>query len=116
MNSVDEYITTFPKEIQLVLEQIRSTIKRVAPEAKETIKYEMPAYELKGPLVYFAAFKKHIGFYPISTGIEAFKKELSIYKQGKGSVQFPLDKSMPLDLIAGIVAYRVKENLNKVLI
>jgi uncharacterized protein YdhG (YjbR/CyaY superfamily) len=115
MNSVDEYIAKFPKEIQTILEQIRLTIRRAAPEAKETIKYEMPAFELKGPLVYFAVFKKHIGFYPIPTGIEAFQKELSIYKQGKGSVQFPLDKPMPLDLIADIVTYRVKENLDKAL-
>jgi uncharacterized protein YdhG (YjbR/CyaY superfamily) len=115
MNSIDEYITGFPKEIQIILEQIRSTIRSIAPEAKETIKYGMPAFELEGALVYFAAFKKHIGFYPIPTGIETFKKELSLYKQGKGSVRFPLDKPMPLDLIADIVAYRVKENSDKAL-
>ncbi|KAA6329304.1 hypothetical protein EZS27_021873 [termite gut metagenome] len=115
MNSIDDYITEFPKEIQTILEQIRSTIRSIAPEAKETIKYGMPAFELKGVLVYFAAFKKHIGFYPIPTGIETFKEALSIYKQGKGSVQFSLDKPMPLDLIADIVAYRVQENSDKAL-
>ncbi|MCX6239495.1 MAG: DUF1801 domain-containing protein [Bacteroidia bacterium] len=115
INSIDEYISSFPKEIQAMLEQIRVTIRQAAPEAKEAIKYAMPTFVLSGNLVHFAAFKNHIGFYPVPSGIEAFKKELSVYKGAKGSVQFPLDKPMPLDLITKIVEFRVKENLNKAL-
>ena len=110
---IDEYIAGFPKEIQKLLEQIRNTIKQAAPEAEEAIKYAMPTYVLNGNLVHFAAFKNHIGFYPVPSGIEAFKQELSVYKGAKGSVQFPLDKPMPLDLISKIVKFRVKENLVK---
>lgn len=114
MNSVNEYITTFPKEIQELLVQIRTTIRQAAPEAEENISYGMPAYKLHGrPLVYFAAFKNHIGFYATPTGHAAFAEELAKYKQGKGSVQFPLDKPIPLDLIAKITAFRVTENLAK---
>ncbi len=108
---IDEYFSSFPKDVREILEQIRATIRKAAPDADEAISYGMPAFKLKGNLVYFAAFKKHIGFYPVPTGIEAFKKELSAYKQGKGSVQFPIDESMPLDLISKIVKFRVKENL-----
>ncbi len=109
---IDEYIAGFPEDIQNNLEQIRSEIKKVAPEAEESIGYGMPAYKINGKaLVYFAAFKNHIGFYATPTGHAEFVKELSIYKQGKGSVQFPFDKAMPLSLISEIVKFRVKENL-----
>ncbi len=111
--TLDEYIADYPPDVQKVLQQIRTTIRKAAPEAEETISYRMPTFTLKGNLVYFAAFKSHIGFYPIPTGIEAFKKELSVYKQGKGSVQFPIDKPLPLNLITRIVKFRVKENLKR---
>jgi uncharacterized protein YdhG (YjbR/CyaY superfamily) len=111
--NVDEYIALFPKEVQEILEKVRQTIRKAAPEAEETIGYGMPAFKLKGNLVYFAAFKKHIGFYPAPRGIEQFKNELSAYKGSKGSAQFPLDKPIPYDLISKIVAFRVKENLEK---
>jgi uncharacterized protein YdhG (YjbR/CyaY superfamily) len=111
---IDEYIAGFPKEVQEVLEQVRSTIKKAAPAAEEAISYAMPTFKLnKKHLVYFAGYKNHIGFYPAPTGIETFQKELSVYKQGKGSVQFPLGKAMPVKLITRIVKYRVKENLEK---
>jgi len=110
---IDEYIAGFPKDIQKMLEQIRATIKKAAPGAEETIKYAMPTFTLNGNLVYFAAFKNHIGFYPVPSGMEAFEKDLSVYKSGKGSVQFPLDQPMPLGLITKIVKFRVKENLEK---
>lgn len=112
-NSIDEYISSFPVEIQTLLQQIRVTIRKTAPGAEEAIKYAMPTFVLNGNLVHFAAFKHHIGFYPVPSGIEAFKKELSSYKGAKGSVQFPLDKPMPLDLISRIVQFRVTENLKK---
>src|SRR5512136_2553799 len=111
--TVDEYIKTFPIEIQIILEKIRKTIQRAAPDAVENISYQMPTFKLNGNLVHFAAFKNHIGFYPVPSGIEAFKKELSVYKQGKGSVQFPLDKPLPLKLVTRIVKFRVKENAAK---
>ena len=111
--SIDEYIATFPAEIQKILEEIRATIKAAAPEAEEKISYQMPTFFLNCNLVHFAAFKKHIGFYPVPTGIEKFKKELSAYEGAKGSVQFPLDKPMPYALITKIVKFRVKENLAK---
>ena len=109
--TIDEYIAGFPPDVQKILEKIRTTIKKAAPDAEETISYQMPAFTLNGNLVYFAGFKNHIGFYPVPTGIEKFKKELSVYKQGKGSVQFPLDKPIPYGLISKIVRFRVKENL-----
>lgn len=112
-NSVDKYISGFPYDIQTLLEEIRKTIREAAPEAAETIKYAMPTFVLNGNLVHFAAFKNHIGFYPVPSGIEAFKKELSVYKGAKGSVQFPLDKPLPLELITKIVNFRVIENLQK---
>ena len=109
---VNEYIKEFPKDIQDLLEQIRTTIIESAPEAEESIAYRMPAYKLYGrPLVYFSGFRNHIGFYATPTGHSAFAKELSKYKQGKGSVQFPLDKALPLQLIIKIVKFRVQENL-----
>ena len=109
--SIDEYIATFPEATQKILKKIRATIKAAAPEAEEKISYQMPTFTLKGNLVHFAAFKNHIGFYPTPTGIEKFKKELSVYERAKGSVQFPLDKPIPYDLISKIVKFRVKENL-----
>ena len=112
--TVEEYIETFPVEVQVLLEQVRSAIQTTAPEAVESISYGMPAYKTNGkPLVYFAGFKKHIGFYATPTGHAAFADELAKYKQGKGSVQFPLDKPIPLELIKRIVAFRVKQNAEK---
>ena len=109
--TIDEYIAGFPTEIQDRLQQIRQTIREAAPEAQEAIKYQMPTFTLNGNLVHFAAFKTHIGFYPAPTGIEEFQAELSAYKGAKGSVQFPLDKPIPYDLISRIVRFRVDENL-----
>lgn len=112
--NVEEYIAGFPLATQAILEQVRSTIKKTAPDAEETISYAMPAYKFNGKaLVYFAGYKNHIGFYATPTGHEAFKEDLSVYKQGKGSVQFPLNKPMPLDLIKRITKFRVEENLKK---
>lgn len=111
--NIDEYIAGFPDDIQELLIRIRLTIKEAAPEAEETIKYQMPTFRLHGNLVYFAAYKNHIGFYPVPSGIEAFKGELSVYKQGKGSIQFPLNKPIPFDLIRRIVQFRVEENKAK---
>jgi uncharacterized protein YdhG (YjbR/CyaY superfamily) len=111
--NIDEYIARFPEEVQEILEEIRTTIRNAAPGAEETINYQIPTFTLKGNLVHFAAYKKHIGFYPIPTGIEKFKKELSVFKGAKGSVQFPLDKPIPYDLIRKIVLFRVKENLDR---
>jgi uncharacterized protein YdhG (YjbR/CyaY superfamily) len=113
VNSIDEYIKGFPPDIQKLLQQVRATIKKAAPDAEETIKYAMPTFTLNGNLVHFAAFKNHIGLYPTPNGIEAFKKELSVYKGAKGSVQFPLDQPMPLELISKIVKYRVEQNVGK---
>jgi uncharacterized protein YdhG (YjbR/CyaY superfamily) len=111
--NIDEYIASFPKEVQPLLQQMRKTIIAAAPKAAEVISYGMPAYKYKGMLVYFAGYEKHIGFYATPTGHEAFKKELSIYKTGKGSVQFPLDKALPVSLIKKIVQFRVKQNEEK---
>jgi uncharacterized protein YdhG (YjbR/CyaY superfamily) len=111
--TIDEYIAGSPKDVQKILEKIRKTVHKAAPQAEETINYQMPAFKLYGNLVYFAAFKKHIGFYPIPSGIEKFKAELSVYEQGKGSVQFPLDQPIPYDLISRIVKFRAAENLKK---
>ena len=111
---VDEYIQTFPKEIQNILHQVRQTIKNAAPSSEESISYAMPAYKLNGkPLVYFAGYENHIGLYATPSGHKAFEKELSKYKQGKGSVQFPLNEPMPLDLITRIVKFRAKGNAEK---
>ncbi len=111
--TIDEYIAGFPPDVQAILNKIRATIRKAAPGAEETIKYRMPTFTLNGNLVYFAAFKSHIGFYPVPTGIEKFKQELSVYEGGKGSIQFPLDKPIPYGLIGRIVKFRVKENLSK---
>ncbi len=114
MNNVNDYITAFPKEVQSRLKQIRTAIKTIAPEAEESISYGMPAYKLnKKPLVYFAGYEKHIGFYATPSGYDEFAKELSKYKQGKGSVQFPLDEKLPLKLIEKMVKFKVKENAVK---
>lgn len=111
--SIDEYIATFPKETQKLLKDLRAAIKTSAPNAEEKFSYGIPTFFLNGNLVHFAAFKTHIGFYPAPSGIEAFKEELSTYKQAKGSVQFPLDKPLPLKLVGKIVKFRVAENLKK---
>ena len=112
--NIDQYIFAFPDEVQQILQTVRSTIRQAAPEAQETISYAIPTFTLnKRNLVHFAGFKNHIGFYPAPTGSEAFKEELSAYKTGKGSVQFPLNKPMPLELITRIVKFRVKETLEK---
>jgi len=111
--NIDEYIGAFPNDVQEILEKIRATIQKAAPDAKEKISYSMPAFEQNGIVVYFAAFKNHIGLYALPSGHETFKEELSKYKSGKGSVQFPLDQPMPFDLIVKIVKFRVKENLEK---
>src|SRR2546427_11047064 len=112
--TIDEYIKMFPKEVQRSLEKMRQTIRKEAPEAVESISYQMPTFKLNGKgLVYFAGYKSHVGFYPIPSGVEAFKKELSPYKQGKGSVQFPIDEPVPYDLVTRIVQFRVKEQPTK---
>ncbi len=114
INTIDEYIKTFPEDIQSILEKIRETIRNAAPEAVETISYQMPAFKLNGRnLVYFAAWKNHIGFYATPSGNEAFKKELSPYKGAKGSVRFPIGKPIPYDLVRKIVIFRIKENLQR---
>jgi uncharacterized protein YdhG (YjbR/CyaY superfamily) len=110
---IDSYIAEQVPDVRERLEQVRQAIKTTAPKAEEVISYGMPAFKYHGMLVYFAAFKNHIGFYALPSGHKAFEKELSIYKQGKGSVQFPLDKPLPLALIKKIVKFRVKENLEK---
>ena len=110
---IDAYIAGFPEDVQQILEKIRTTIQKAAPNAEETINYGIPTFTLKGNLVHFAGFKKHIGFYPTPTGIEKFRKELSVYEGAKGSVQFPLDKPIPYGLISKIVKFRVKENLER---
>ena len=111
--TIDEYIKTFPEDVQSILEKMRQTIRKAAPEAEEAISYQIPTFKLKGNLVYFAAFKNHIGFYPTSSAIEAFKKELAPYKGAKGSVRFPMVKPIPYDLVKKIVMFRRKENLAK---
>lgn len=112
--NIDEYIAGCPQDVQQVLEKIRMTIQKAAPQAEETISYQMPTFRLNGNLVHFAAFKNHIGFYPTPSGIDEFKNELSAYKSAKGSVQFPLDQPIPYGLITKIVKFRVKENLERV--
>jgi len=113
--SVDEYIATFPMEIQKILEELRTTIKAAAPGAEEKIRYQLPAFTLHGNLVYFAAHRNHIGFYPgtFVSVLQAFNNEISRYVDGKGTLQFPLDKPLPLELISKIVKFRVTENLKK---
>jgi len=110
--SVDEYIASFPKNVRDILENMRRVIRETAPSAEEAISYGIPTFKLNGNLVHFAAYKNHIGFYPASSGIVAFKKELFRYKRSKGTVQFPIDKPIPFNLVKKIVRYRVKENLS----
>lgn len=107
--NIDEYVAAFPRDVQEILKQIRTTIKKAAPDAKETIKYQIPTFVLNGNLVHFGAFKNHVGFYPTPSGIEEFKHELAEYEGAKGSVQFPIDKPMPLNLIERIVEFRAGE-------
>lgn len=111
--NIDTYITKQEASVQPILEKLRSAIKEIVPDAEEVISYNMPAFKYHGMLVYFAAYKNHIGFYSLPSGHDAFKKELSSYKQGKGSVQFPLDKPLPLALIKKMVKFRAKENIEK---
>ncbi len=111
---IDEYIAEFPDETRTLLEQIREIIRSVAPDATETISYAIPTFDLNGKhLVHFAGFAKHVGFYPVPSGMAAFEEELKAYKHGKGSVQFPLDEPLPTDLIRRIVEFRVEENTRK---
>jgi uncharacterized protein YdhG (YjbR/CyaY superfamily) len=110
---IDEYIRSFPKEVQGMLEQLRAAIKKAAPGAEETISYSMPAFKLNGLLVWFAAYTHHIGFYPRASAMLAFKDELSMYKSAKGSVQFPLDRRLPIALITKMVKFRADENMQK---
>ena len=112
--TMDEYLQTVPPDVRDILEKIRQTIRKAAPGAVESISYQMPAFKLNGKiLVYFAAWKNHIGFYALPSGNAAFEKELSAYKMAKGSIQFPLDKPIPFDLIEKMVKFRAAENLNK---
>ncbi|PWK76476.1 uncharacterized protein YdhG (YjbR/CyaY superfamily) [Mucilaginibacter oryzae] len=111
--TIDEYIADFSPEVQQKLQQVRATIKAAAPDAVEAIKYAIPTFILNGNLVHFGGFKNHIGFYPAPQGLEGFKDELSVYKGAKGSVQFPLDEPLPLELITKIVKFRVQKNLEK---
>jgi uncharacterized protein YdhG (YjbR/CyaY superfamily) len=112
--SVDEYIGTFPKDIQKILEEVRRTIKAAAPDAREKISYQIAAFELNGKnLIHFAGWKNHISMYPIPSGSDAFNKKVSKYAAGKGTLQFPLDKPLPLKLITEIVKLRIEDNLAK---
>jgi uncharacterized protein YdhG (YjbR/CyaY superfamily) len=111
--SIDEYITAFPRNVQEILEKLRRAIQDSAPEAKEAISYQIPTFKLNGNLVHFPAFKNHIGFYPTSSGVSEFRKESSHYRVSKGTVRFPINEPIPLDLVKKIVEYRAKENLNR---
>ena len=111
--TIDGYISLFPKDVQILLKELRTTIKKAAPGSSEAIKYNMACFVLNGNLVYFAGFKNHIGFFSAPTDIEPFRKALSPYKTGKGSIQFPLDKPLPLDLITKMVKFRVQQNASK---
>ncbi|PYM16903.1 MAG: hypothetical protein DME18_00345 [Verrucomicrobia bacterium] len=111
--NIDEYIAGFPRDVQVILQGIRNTIKKAAPDAEEAIKYQVPTFVLNGNLVHFAAFQKHIGFYPTPSAIQEFKDELCSYESAKGSVQFPLDKPVPFGLIRKIVKFRLKETRKK---
>ena len=111
--TIDEYISTFPEDVQEVLQQLRQIIRQAAPDAEEAISYQMPTFKLHGNLVHFAAFRNHIGFYPAPSGIEAFDQELAPYLVSKGSIRFPKDQPLPFDLVSRIVQHRVQENLAK---
>lgn len=110
---INDYIASFPAEVQELLQQLRTAIQKAAPQAEEAISYAMPTFKLQGILVHFAAFTNHIGFYALPSGNEAFQQELQNYKTGKGSIQFPINKPMPIDLITKIVQFRVEENIAK---
>jgi uncharacterized protein YdhG (YjbR/CyaY superfamily) len=112
-NSIDEYIAQFPEDVQKKLKELREAIKASAPDAEERISYQMPTFRLKSNLVHFAAYKKHIGFYPTPGGIKPFEHELSAYEVSKGTVRFPIDKPLPMNLISKIVKFRVVEDLKK---
>ncbi|MCW4028592.1 MAG: DUF1801 domain-containing protein [Candidatus Bathyarchaeota archaeon] len=111
--TIDEYIAAYPKNIQTILEQLREAIKEAAPEAQETISYQMPAFKQDHVLVWFAAFKNHIGFFPTANTIEVFKKRLAPYQTSKGTVRFPLEEPIPFELVKDMVRFRVKENLQR---
>jgi len=111
--NIDGYIAAFPADVQEILQKLRATIKTAASDAQETISYGIPTFTLEGNLVHFAAFKEHIGFYPAPSGIEQFKTELAAYKLSKGTIQFPLDRPIPYDLVRRIVRFRVEENLER---
>lgn len=111
--TIDDYIATYPADVQEILQKVRATIKTAAPQATEAISYGMPTFKLHGNLVHFGAFKSHLGFYPIPSGMDQFQEELAPFKSGKGSVQFPFDQPMPYELITKIVKFRVTENLEK---
>ena len=113
IKTIDEYIAAYPKDIRILLKTLRKAIRLSAPGAEETISYQMPAFRLKGILVYFAAFKNHIGFFPTASAVEAFKEELASFETSKGTVRFPLDKPLPIALVKRIVKYRVKQNNKK---
>ncbi len=112
-NAIDLYIATFPKEVQIRLEEIRTIIRKAAPKAEEVISYGMPAYKIHAVLVYFAGYKNHIGFYPTGDGIKAFEDQLGKFKWSKGAVQFPLDQKLPIKLITAMVKYRIKSDAEK---
>ena len=112
-SSIDEYIDSFPEHFQEKLEELRNVIKELVPDAQEKISYQMPAFYLNGILVWFAGFSKHIGFYPKTSGIAAFEQELGQYKHAKGSVRFPIEKPLPIDLIRKIIKFRLNENLQQ---
>ena len=112
-NQIDAYIEKFPADVQSILNEIRAIIREIAPDADEVISYGMPTYKQKGVLVHFAAYERHIGFYPTPSGIEAFRDRLAPFKPSKGAIKFPLDKAVPYDLIAEIVRFRLEENLEK---
>lgn len=111
--TIDEYIGSFPEDVQAILEELRQTIRQAAPDAEEAISYQMPTFKLHGNLVHFAVNKNHIGFYPAPSGIEAFKQELAPYGLSKGAIRFPKDQPLPFDLVRRIVEYRVQENIAK---
>lgn len=113
-STIDEYIAGFAKDVQEILQKIRTTIRKAAPDAEETISYQIPTFTLKDKyLIYFAAYKKHISLYPVPTGDAEFNQQVSVYLKGKGTLQFPLDKPIPYKLITKIVKLRVKENLER---
>lgn len=114
IKTVDQYIRMFPPETKRVLEKIRVTIKQAAPQATETIKYGIPTFVLNGNLVHFGGYRGHIGFYPVPSGIEAFKKQLAKYQSGKGTIRFPINEPIPFTLVKQIVKFRVKQNLTEV--